>query len=293
MKNHETQQRYERALARVLAQHAAQSIPATTDLWPHVRRCLAERALGQLRSRPKPRVPLSWLLRVAFVLVAGLLVTGVGWTAATAAAPRFCVGVPAACQRLDALAQSISVALGGAHQAGTDIAVASSPQGAAIALDPPPPFPVAAPTYLPKGLTLHGSGYLPPHVPGRPAAPAAVGSMDAPSPQEAQASAEQRVAQWAKDAGSVVWLRYASPAGDRVLEITEQEASPGQHSPPGQALQVGGFPASLRQQQNQTTLVVVRAGTIITITTNLGPGEATKVAGSLQNAADAGQSQGR
>ncbi|HYM97994.1 MAG TPA: hypothetical protein VET26_11890 [Candidatus Sulfotelmatobacter sp.] len=136
--------------------------------------------------------------------------------------------------------------------------------------------------YVPAALTQREYTYVPPVTPSSTALgirTVTAGTATNGSPLSDQTMREIR--QLLADGRGGTLFRYSSPSSAGYLQATEQPAGHGQSLPVGDSIVVGGVQATVRQEGDTTTLFLIRYGTFVTIQTNLGKQEASKVAEGL------------
>jgi hypothetical protein len=150
-----------------------------------------------------------------------------------------------------------------------------------------PPFPVLEPAYVPEGLTLTlvaatSIAGKPTLLAGCEAAPATCAKWSTDGAVPPSLPREKELLRALGTGEPAVGWRFASPHGDRWIEITERVAHADVMLSSGQPLAVGDLPAMLYQADGAVTLTLLRAGLLITIRTNLGSEDAVRVAVSLR-----------
>lgn len=270
-------------ISRLLADCAERGIPSTVDIRSVVRRRLAERERS--RGYPRAQRTFTWLARAAAIIAICAFLSGEGAAVAAAASPKVCGSTPEVCTRLEQLAKSAAaywsllLAMSPSHAsqvtAGNGIGMRADQR--TITVVATASFAVVTPGYIPDSLTQREYAYVPPQQSGSVPTKSAIGSEGI----AASARALEATKQLRGDQGGGVWLRFASPTGNRFLEVLEQPLRPGQSLPPGEPVNVSGSQAVIQTRDDQTIVALIRSNVAITVRTNLGRSEALRVAQSL------------
>ncbi len=264
----------ERAVARALIDDATQAIPSDADLWPTIRARLEARSAAVTRTAPAslPPAPRRWLCwpRLDWIgraVVAAALLC----TVSTAGGAIVATSPPVSA----ALRQAVASA---ATFIGLSVDVSDSgARTGHFAIKPAAPFQVAQLAPVPNGLSNPIVTYIPASTPGTP-------SSQAVSISKASDTTDVRpmISRLSATGVATLWLHFAASApGTGYLDIVERAADPGETLPAGDAVTVGGVPATVSQDGADTVVALDHDGTVVTLRTNLGRAAALNVAGLL------------
>lgn len=241
---------YGRIITDALQTDAAHHVPASDDLWTRVL-ASTHRPGGAAASEHRQRRYRAGAILLA-CLAAGFV--GLGVTAAASPPVRHLIAAPLTIVGITVDRGDTSVE----------------------AVTPPLPFHVLNPQYVPAGLTLREFSRLPGRANEWSASLLSGGASLSASP-------EREVTRLNAAGIDGVYLRFeAPPPGTGYVTIVEQATTGAPVPTSGQATVLGGVQASVGQEGPVTTVSLDRNGAIVTISTDLGPQEATRLAASLK-----------
>lgn len=162
--------------------------------------------------------------------------------------------------------------------AATGITVSAS---GVVGVHPTPNFPIYNPAYLPANLTVRTFADIPGRQPGGKFGWTAITSNCSPVTDATCPSAASPPTALQTTGTPSVWMLFSAPAPRTdYLQIVEQAADSSAPAP-GPVTMVNGTPVTVQQSGAEAVLRLSRAGTAITIRTNLPQSDGLRVAGSL------------